>query len=368
MPAGAAAGTFAGSVIGAGGQLAGGILGSQGGLNSGDLIYANFDPTLSAALQAVNFDALNQIGAGDPYSTPTPFQELVGRINALPIDERTKRRALRSLGDIQAGNEETRPKRLDQALRRLGLNRDDVAGILDRDAQFRTQQANVASQLSGLNEQTILNRARANATASGLLGSAADFATSGQPRNGFQQSLLDNINRQINDAEEATLIRARFGGFNPGAALEQIQRARQDSNLTAIAQTIQTANQLSQALGYGTGVASQAAGQSTQASLNAAQIAAQQAQAANQLRNQTSLANAQTLGQGIAGAADAFGSGIANTALMSQLFARRETQPLSDGPAVSSNSLYSNSPGSTYGQYGSAVQNVFGPSTSVWGN
>lgn len=341
MPAGAAAGTLAGAAIGAGGQIAGGVIGSRGGLNSADLIYANYDPTLSAALQAVNFDALNQIGAGDPYSVPTPFQDLVGRINSLPLDERTKRRALVSLENIRQGQDEKRPKRLTAALSRLGLSRDDVAGILERDADYRTQQASVASQLSGLNEQTILNRARANAAASGLLGSAADFATSGQPRNGFQQSLLDNINRQINDAEEATLIRARFGGFNPGAALEQIQRARQDSNLTAIAQTIQTAQQLSQALGYGTGVASQAAGQSTSASLNAAQIAANQAMAANQLRNQTSLANAQALGQGIAGAADAFGSGIANTALMSQLFSQPQQQA-NGAPAASTSQVFAN--------------------------
>lgn len=289
--------------------LTGGLLGGQGGLSPSDMIMPSFDAQSDPGLAAQQYDALNQLGFGNVNAVPGPLAQLVNRINGMSLDEKTKRRALVSLADIAADRSESRPGRLTQVLTRLGLTRDDVASVVQQDAQFRDQQAKLAERLGVMNQDTVLNRAKAASAASHLLGEAGQYATGGQPSN-FQQSLLNRLNRNIDDQEQAYLLRAQYGGFNPGYGLEQFQRARQDSELTALTQAVQAATALTGGLNQGLQAAQTSGGLNSGASMNALQIAAQQAQAANALAQQSSINRADSLANGLSGAAGGLVGGV----------------------------------------------------------
>lgn len=334
--------------ISAAGNLAGGFLGAQGGLSPGEMIIPSFDVQGDPGLAAQQYDALNQLGFGNVNSVPGPLAQLVNRINGMSLDEKTKRRALVSLADIAAGRSESRPGRLTQVLSRLGMTREDVYSIVQQDAQFRDQQAKLAERLGVMNQDTVLNRARAASAASQLLGEAGQYATGGQPSN-FQQSLLNRLNRNIDEQEQAYLLRAQYGGFNPAFGLERFQQARQDSELTALTQAVQAAAALTGGLNQGLQAAQTSAGLNSGASMNALQIAAQQAQAANALAQQTSINRADSLANGVAGAANALGGGFLSAGILSQ--PKPATQPIA-GVGTESGFNFANPWASGLAQYG----------------
>lgn len=303
--------------ISAAGNVAGGFLGSLGGISQGDMIIPSFNAAGDIGLAGQQFDALNQIGFGNVAQVPGPLEQLVNRISGLSIDEKTKRRALGALREMADNKSVRNPGRLTQALTRLGLNESDVNDILAQDAQFRQQRNSLAERLGVMNQDTVLNRAKAAAAASQLLGEAGQYATGGQPSN-FQQSILNRLNRNIDDQEQAYLLRAQYGGFNPAFGIEQFQRARQDSELTALTQAVQAATALTGGLSGGLQAAQAGAGMSSGASMNALQIAAQQAQAANALAQQSSINKYDSLANGVAGGANALAGGFMSAGLLSQ--------------------------------------------------
>lgn len=323
-------GAIIAALLGTGSQVAGGVMGSQGGVSPGSIISNNYDPTLDSALQAAKFDAMNQIGFGNVNQLAGPFASLVNRVNSTAVDAKTKRRALKYLLNqqrIATGQEPdirktpTKPGlgyesdevytpdafigRWRQVAQQIGMTDADLPAIFAQEAEFKAQQKRLSDAgLGRLNEETILNRAGAAASASRLLGEAGRYATGGEA-SGFQNSLLDRLNRGINDQEEALMLRAQFGGFNPAAGLEGIQRMRQDSSITALTQAVQAAAALTSGLSGGNAVAQGAAGLGTNASIQSLGLAAQQANAANQLAQQSSINRADSLANGIAGGGNA---------------------------------------------------------------
>ena len=294
-----------GALIGAGGQIAGGILAAQGGLNAGDFINVNYDPTLNPGLQGSLTDALQLIGRGDIYSEPDPFQQLVGRIQGLAIDEKSKRRALHELQQYQAGEPMSwNGTFLDAGFSRLGVTRAEIDQALERAAEFKQKQARLAeSGFSGLEERVLLDRMAAAKAASGALRGAAGFATGGEVGE-LGNQLRERDNRNLADLKDKLGVMANFGNINPGTAFEQIIDRQLDQNLRLLQESIGVSQALTGGVGAGTGVAAGAATGQSNAIQNAASMAAQQAAATNQIRNQTSLDNALSLANGVSGAAN----------------------------------------------------------------
>ncbi len=94
-------GAILGSLIGAGGQILGGKEAASGGLDPKKMVSANFDPSLDYATQAAQFDALNQLGFGDVSRIPDPWEQLAGRIQASPMNEKTRQSTLAALQAIR---------------------------------------------------------------------------------------------------------------------------------------------------------------------------------------------------------------------------------------------------------------------------
>lgn len=315
-----------GSLLGASGNLAGGLLGSTGGMSSGDILNASFNPNLDLALQGSNFDLLSQIGFGNINNVPDPIQQLVGQIEALPLEERRKRRAINALPrvsqNIQSGAENpfdvNKVNALRGVLSRLGISEQ---GLQDRFTQQNEQRAQIQrlrdAGLDGIQEDVLLNRANAARTSSSLLGSAADLARSGQVSPGLGQELLGRDERQLADLQDRLGVLANFGGINPAQLFDTITDARLNQNLRLLEQQLGASTALQAALAPASAAGSQAAAQQTGSSINAAQIAAQQAMAANQLRQQAQMDQAGSIASGVSGAAGVLGSGLGNMGLLS---------------------------------------------------
>lgn len=327
---------------GAAGNLAGGFLGSQGGYSSGDQMFANFNPNLDLATQGSNFDLLSQIGFGNINNVPDQLQQLLGKINSLPIEERMKRRATNFLPQAfersAAGQnpfDMPRGQAVQRTLGRLGIDADGLQTIVGQRNQQREQiQRLNEAGLGGMQIDTILNRAKASGTAAELLGGAADFARTGQPGQGIGQDLFNRDERQLGDLQDRLGVMANFGGINPAQLFESLTDAKLDQNLRLIEQQLGMSTALSGGLAPGSQAGSQAAGQQSQSSLNAAQIAAQQAQAANQLRQQASQDQAGSMAGGVSSALGGLGSTIGNAGILSQLFSQQpQTQQFSAGLA-----------------------------------
>jgi len=363
-----------GGGVGAAGNVAGGFLGGlTGGTSSGDMISSNFNPSLDPAIQASNYDLLSQIGFGNINNMPDPLQQLVGKINALPIEERIKRRAINFLPKsmkLQARGMDpfdyTRGHEVKTALKRLGI---DATGLQDIAAQRDQQRAQIQqlrdAGLGGMQTDVILNRARAAQTANQLLGGAADFARTGQPGQGIGQDLFARDERQMADLQDRLGVMANFGGINPAQLFESLTDAKLDQNLRLIEQQLGMSTALQAALAPGSAAGSQAAGQSSGASLNAAQIAAQQAMAANQLRQQASQDQAGSLANGIGSALGGLGSAFGNAALMKGIFAQQQipqTQQFTTGLVPGSTASQNATLQSNYGGWNPTVD--FG----TWGN
>ena len=213
--------------------------------------------------------------------------------------------------------------RLQNALRSAGISLEDLQNTFKRQAEFKAQIERLrAAGLDKLSENTILNRAQASASAASLLGDAGRFATGAAPTE-FQSGLLDRINRNINEQEQQYLLRAQFGGFNPGVGMRDFQNMRQDSDITALTQAVQAASALMGGLQGGTQGAQQAAQQSSNASLGALGIAANQAMAANQLGQNASINRADSLANGVSGGLNQ----ISQSILLSQIFGKQSGAP-----------------------------------------
>lgn len=315
---------LAGGLFSGGGSIAGGLLGQQSNSSANNILPTS-DPQNNLALQSSLFDALNQIGFGDINTIPDPGARLTNQINALAIDEKTKRRGLTGLRQALNGRPITRKQDLRAVLSRVGLSMKDLPSILEQNEQFNAQQAGL-SDLAGINSSTVLNRAKAAENAATLLNSASQFGTTGAT-SAAQRGFRDQIDRNLDDQEEQLLLQAQFGGFNPSAGLEGLQRLRGDADLTAMLQAIQSAGAITQALNLGLGANQTGAGQSIQADQGALSIAAQQANAANAIRSNIDQNNATSLANGVSGAFGAFGNALAGAGLVSALGGTGATAP-----------------------------------------
>lgn len=328
---------IAGSASQSAGSMLGGLFGASGGISTGDLVLPTFDAQSDPGLSAAQFDALNLLGFGNPLSVAGPMDSLINRINSTTTDEKTKRRALnyvRSLqkaaasgGDLSMVDKYGKG-RLGQIISRLGLTHRDVKDTLAQQQEFDARQKLLANRLGPLNEDTILGRAQAAAASGRLLGAAGAFA-SGDAPNAFQKSLLDRIDRNIADQREQLMLQAQFGGFNPSAGLEGIQRMTQDRELTALTQAVQAASALTQGLAQGNQLAQSAAGLNSGAALNSLGLAAQQAMAANHIAQQSSINRADSLANGISGAFGGVGQSLGLGAVLAndRAIAGMQNQP-----------------------------------------
>lgn len=295
--------------LGAAGQIAGGFLGAQGGLKAGDIIMPTFNTANSLGLQSSEYDALNLLGFGDIANIPSPLQQLIGQIEALPIDNKTKRRGLNGIVTMMHGKPIDNVRKIETkaVLKRLGMLPKDLPSLIQRNQEFESRMTQLKKQLSPLQDETILNRAQTAQAASQLLGDAGRF-TQGAPASSYQTAIMDMLNRNINDQEEQLMLRAQFGGFNPAAGLEGIGRMRQDTEMTALQQAIAAATALTAGLNAGNTQAQQASGLTANATLNSMGIAAQQAQAANQLAQQSSINKWDSIANGVSGASNMLGA------------------------------------------------------------
>jgi len=337
-----------GSAIGAGGGIAGGFL-SQPGQSQGEQVAVHLDPNLNPALQGTISDALQLIGRGNFGNEPSPIEQIVGRIMAMPIDNKLKRRALASIMDIREGRDPQRPAELTGVLGRLGITNADLTSTIEQSIAFDERQDRLREEFQPILETTVRNRAQAAQQASQLLADASGFSQFGTPQTPFQQATLDRITRGIDDQEEQFLLQANLGGFQPGAGIERFQRARTDAPFTALEQAIAASMGLTAGLGGGLQLAQHSAGQSANLALGAAGVSAGQAQAANALRSQENIAGASGLAQGIAGAAGSLGTGIANAGIYNAFGPGTNTNT-GFNPNTSSNPYYSQSTGITVPQ------------------
>lgn len=310
----------AGSALNAGGQIFGGLMGASGQMSPGDMIMPYFDPSMDAAFMAQQFDALNMLGFGNIYNNPGPYQELIGRINKSNLSERTKRRAqlyvqnqmqqARNQPLIRGDDPNYRRDRWIETSKKLGVTDADLASIISRQNEFEAQRQRLSDAgLGKLNEQTILGRAQAAASAAQLAGAGASFATSGDVSNNpLIQSLLDRDNRQLQNLEQRLGMMANFGGLSPANFAQTLSDAQLDQQIRVLEQALGASAALSGALQPG-----QAANANNgQLNANAAQIVASQAQAANQLRAQIADNQATSLANGVSGGLGALGSDLSS--------------------------------------------------------
>lgn len=385
----AAIGPIIGGLLGAGGNIAGGLLGGASG-GQGKTSYYN--PYLDYALQASQFDALNGIGFGNINNVPDPWQQLIGKLQSTAMDDKTRRRAMAALNNVRQdptllsdpyGTNFTQEQvleaqrtgqvpfgrtvqfipndirtlvdqrggvppnglpilnvgRLSTALQAAGLSLDDLNGVLQQEADQKAQRERFkAAGLDKLNEQTIINRARANATANDLIGGAAAFAGGG-PLNETGNALLARDNRQLHDLEQQLGLASNFGGMNWGQAVKQLTNAHLDQQLRLIEQQLGMSTSIQAALNPGQTAASQSAAASSSTSMNAAQIAAAQAQAANQLRAQQAQNASGSLANGIGNAFAGLGQTISNQSLLNQLNKNYTSGFNTGGPGSTANQL-----------------------------
>lgn len=391
-----------GGLLSAGGQIAGGYLGQTGTSSPRESVY---NPNLDLALQAGQFDSLNTIGFGNINKIPSPYQQLVDRLNSVSMPSKTRNKVLSALNNIrtdpsarddpfgrnfspqelkdwfQRGDTPGAPSgrqgqykkgeangkwetwtsmpiegvsALSRALKGTGLNIRGLKDIFAREDEFQAQikRLNDAG-LGKLNEQTILSRANAAATAAQLTGGAADFAKGGNP-SGLNLDIFNRDEKQMQELESRLGMMANFGGINPATMFESLTDAKLDQNLRLIEQQLGMSNALSAALNPGIAASSGAGAASSGGTMNAVQIAAQQAQAANSIRAQTQSNNATSMANGVAGGLGSLGSSIGNYSLMQQLNSL-QTQNLG-GSSNYTAGLNFSGPGSTGNQI--ATQNA----------
>lgn len=335
---GGGGGLIADPILGSVANLVGGFLG-QAPQSPGSQIIPYTDPRFDPALQAAQFDALNQIGFGNINNIPSPVDQLINRIHALPMEDRYKRRAIRGINEYLAGKPIARGHALKMILPHLGLTKSDLKGIKSQQEQYESQIEKL-SGLGGMNTDTILNRANVANQASKLLASAGSFATGGAPSE-LQTLIRNSLSRNLDDQEKELLLKAQFSGINPGAALKDITDQRTDLDLKAIEQSLFAASGLTSGLNAGLTGSLNAGNSSAGATANALGIASQQAQAANALRQQIEQNNTDALANGVSGAIAALGKGASNYSVYKGLFGSGSSAPASEswGPGSTNQQL-----------------------------
>lgn len=317
-----------GSLISAGGQLAGGLLGRASNSSANTVVPINNRNT-DLATQAALFDSLGQIGFSDPglLSQLGPYDQLISQINAMPITEKEKRRALAEIrtmrGERNLSGKKTpdRSHSLDQVLKRLGKTIEDVKNTFTAQTEYENKLKNIGVE-GPFQEDVIRDRLAASSN----IASLARGISSGEGselQNRFRQQILRDSQRGINEANERLLLQAQYGRFNPSAGLERTAQLDSDSYLNAelgsIERALQVGGGVANLLGIG-GRSGLAAGQlSSNVNQGALGIAANQAAAANALNQQLNINNADSIANGFAGAGNALGSGVASTGLDSAI-------------------------------------------------
>ncbi len=94
-----------GAILGALGQVGGGLISANGTPSPSDMVSSYYNPQMDYALQASQYDALNQIGWGNLGNIPDPLQQLAGQLQNVPIDAKTRRRAMAALSAIKENPE-----------------------------------------------------------------------------------------------------------------------------------------------------------------------------------------------------------------------------------------------------------------------
>jgi len=362
-----------GSAGGAGGQIAGGLLTSGMGPKARDMVNPVYDPALDPLNQGANFNIMSGLGFGNINTMPSVVQQLIGRMQGASIDEKTKRRAERSISDIEkvyqrlssrpggenrqgtafeeAFNRAKNTGRLEQTMTRLGLSKQDLERQFADNLNYQADMQKLRDAgLDRVNMDTVTSRYNAANDASQLIGQASRFGQTGEA-GGVIQSLLGRDDRQLNKLRDRAEMLYNFGVQPPGAMFEEVSDATLDQNLRVLEQALGISGSIQAALG---GYTSAASGQQA-GSLNAATIAANQAQAANQLRQQMQQSKADSIGNAIGAASSSLGSGISNMGMMSSMFGGGS--PSTAGPQ---NSL---------GQFSGSVMSggsSFGSGTPSW--
>jgi len=395
-----------GSLLGAAGQVGGGALASKGATKPSDMVNSYYNPYLDYANQASTNDALSQIGWGNLNNIPDPIQQLIGQISAIPMDVKTRRRALTALtaartdptlltdpmgknftteqilnmnktgdhpgriitrsngttqetgGGIAGGaagsalysalgntgpygaiagailgklagaqhKNDTHPSgaqtqyigRLNQALNAAGVTTDDLLQKFQekQDYDAKIQRLKDAGY-DKWQEQSVIDRARAAATANALTGAASDFATTGNATTPLQQNLLAMDENQMKRLRDQLGVMANFGNINPG----QFSKTYADAQLSQLTRLIQNqlgmSTAISTALNPGLAAGQNAGSSSSTTNYNSAQIAAMQAQAANSLRAGINQDKYASLGSGLAGGLSSLGSGLSTYGMYS---------------------------------------------------
>ena len=344
----AVVGPVLGGLIGAGGQIGAGYAG-QTGSQQGNMTQGYYDPYYNPNFVATANDAARLIG-GPGIETPTDLQLFMGRVEGLNLDNKRKGRGRAELLQIrdavESGNETDFSKFMTRStmsvLGRMGLTVPEYVQLVkdskikdtrNRDEQERLRQANFNTQR---------DRADAAAGASSLLGDAGRYVQGGQA-GAFQTGVLDRLNQGLDEQEENVLLKANFGGFQPGDALNSINQAREWAPQTALEQALAAAAGLTSGLGGGLNLTQGNVNSNNNALSGAAQIFNQQAQAANALRQNQAQFDASSLANGISAGSSAFGTAASNAGLA-----------LGAGRRDSNGLVNSNSPGGSNGSFSGA--------------
>jgi len=321
---------LAGALIGAGGSIGGAAM-ADSTVPSSDQTFVSNNPFSNPLLAALGFDAATGLGFADASSLASPLQEITNQINQLPISEKIKRRALAglpralaaisddpsiSLRDAIAGvsgaNESAVHKSLVNVLARVGLGETEIRDLANRQSRFRVQQQQLLdSGLSGLQLDTILERAEMARQLQRLQSSATEYAVSGRP-SGLQQQFADRRTRALDAAEEQAFLRAANTGQRPGTLERDFADLRAGNDLAALSDLIQTTGALQQVFSGQRAPAERTTQMSLGLQSNALNTAASQAQAANNMLAQGQAAQGAALGSGIAAGVGGIGSAIGN--------------------------------------------------------
>lgn len=309
-----------GAMTGAG-NIIGGLLADQTPA-SGDLVEVSTDPYANPGLSALEFDASTGLGFGDATRIAGPLRDVANRLQGLPIDNRSKRRAAIGLaaiarypdippeealerfaeergGGLGAGRQEILLTTLN-TMNQLGFDREALQDLGRREAQFNVQRQELLdSGFGGLQTDIILDRARM-AQQMGRLGiQASDYAAGGAV-SPLMQNFIDRRSRAIDRDEETALLRAANTGQRPGTIERDFADLRANTEMAAFADTIQAAAGLQQLFSGQRAAAERTTGMGMQAQSNALNTAANQAMAANQLTQRGQAAENAALASGVA--------------------------------------------------------------------
>lgn len=379
-------GAILGSLLSAGGQVAGGIIGQQGQMKPSDATTSYYNPALDYAFRASEYDRLNQLGWGDINMVPTPIQRLIGQFQNVPMDVKSRRRAIDALNNIRenpsfltdptgqnltpeemetlkrtgslpgrfkynedfdfmTGSPRDREGiinnrgvpikglgRLEQALGGAGLNFKDLVDVFDQQRQYDAQIAKLKEAGIGqMNTDAILGRYKAASEAAKLAGGAADFIRSGNASTDPTMSLLkQQDDYSMAQAQEKLGLMANFGGMNQASVMSALANMQNTQNPRLVERALTLSGALGGSLAGGVAANANAGN----AGMNSAQLAAQQASALNSLRASTSDARATSLANGIASGAGAIGSDLSNYAMLQSNRAYQQQQTEANNKAM----------------------------------